>query len=57
VLGAVAGLTALVGSYVAAEASAGSAAARESPWAVSVIQAALPLAACGPVALALLLVL
>ena len=53
VLGAVAGFTALVASYLAAERED----AAESPWALSVIQAALPLAACGPVALALLIVL
>jgi hypothetical protein len=57
VLGGVAALTALVGSYLAAETVTAAGAAAESPWAVSVIQAALPLAACGPVALALLLVL
>jgi hypothetical protein len=57
VLGSVAALTALVGSYLAAEATAEPGDAAESPWALSVIQAALPLAACGPVALALLFVL
>jgi hypothetical protein len=56
VLGAVAALTALAGSYVAAEATAEPGEAAES-WALSVIQAALPLAACGPVALGLLYVL
>jgi hypothetical protein len=57
VLGAVAALTALVGSYLAAEAAADPEHGSESPWALSVIQAALPLAACGPVALGLLFVL
>jgi hypothetical protein len=67
VLGGVAGLMALVGSYVSVEATADPAeddAARSvvadepaSPWALAVIQAVLPLAACGPVALAMQTVL
>lgn len=60
VLGGVAGLVAVAASYLAVDCTAdadtdtGSGA---SPWAVSVIQAVLPIAACAPVALALLAVL
>lgn len=62
VLGGVAALMALVGSYVSVEATAEpeddgplSILVDEpaSPWALAVVQAVLPLAACGPVALAL----
>lgn len=54
VLGGVAALVALVASYLVVEAGAE---AEETPWAPTLIQVALPLAACGPVALALLTVL
>jgi len=61
-LGGVAGLMALVGSYLSVEANADpdeSVLIDESaaPWALAVIQAVLPLAACGPVALAVQTVL
>ena len=54
VLGGVAALVAVVASYLVVEATAETV---ETPWALSVVQVALPLAACGPVALALLTVL
>jgi hypothetical protein len=65
VLGGVAGLMALVGSYLSVEATADheederrlAAEDPASPWALAVIQAVLPLAACGPVALAMQTVL
>ena len=67
VLGGVAGLMALVGSYICVEATGdlgdddepSSVLADEPapPWALAVIQVVLPLAACGPVALAMQLVL
>ena len=67
VLGGVAGLMALVGSYVCVEATGevgdddepSSVLAEEppAPWALAVIQIVLPLAACGPVALAMQFVL
>ena len=62
VLGLVAGLTALAASYVVVElTSAGlpedADSEARSPWVLGVIQAALPLAACAPVALALQMVL
>jgi hypothetical protein len=62
VLGLVAGLTALAASYVVVElTSAGlpedADSDARSPWVLGVIQAALPLAACAPVALALQMVL
>jgi hypothetical protein len=65
VLGLVAGLAALVASYVVVEATAvgadgsadGTGDGGTSPWALAVIQAALPLAACAPLALALQAVL
>jgi hypothetical protein len=61
VLGLVAGLAALVASYVVVEATAreadgtanGTAGGATSPWVLAVIQAALPLAACAPLAVAL----
>jgi hypothetical protein len=56
VLGGVAALVSLVGSYVVVEAAAAEPPAGEQPppvWALSLIQGVLPLAACGPVALAL----
>jgi hypothetical protein len=67
-LAGVTAMVALVASYVVVEASAadedGPAARRASaadpalsPWALSVVQAVLPLAACAPVALALQMVL
>jgi hypothetical protein len=67
-LAGVTAMVALVASYVVVEASAadegGPAAHRASaadpalsPWALSVVQAVLPLAACAPVALALQMVL
>jgi hypothetical protein len=52
-LGGVAALVALVASYVVVEAAE----TAETPWALTGIQVTLPLAACGPVALALLTVL
>jgi hypothetical protein len=61
VLGGVAGLMALVGSYLSVEATTEPgddeppgilADEPAAPWALAVIQAVLPLAACGPVALA-----
>jgi hypothetical protein len=67
VLGGVAGLMALVGSYVSVEATTEPGEDDEppgvlaeepaAPWALAVIQAVLPLAACGPVALAMQTVL
>ena len=60
VLGGVAGLVAIAASYLAVEADGdpGLSGEHRSPgWAVWVIQAALPLAACGPIALALQTVL
>jgi hypothetical protein len=60
VLGGVAALMALVGSFLVVEAAAAEPRAGEHPppvWAMSLIQAVLPLAACGPVALALQAVL
>lgn len=56
VLGLVAGLTALAASYLVVEASAHGGAAAGSPWSPAVLQAVLPLAACAPVAVALLAV-
>jgi hypothetical protein len=57
-LGGVAALVALVASYVVVEAATSTRLqTAEMPWALTGIQAALPLAACGPVALALLTVL
>jgi hypothetical protein len=53
VLGGVAALMALVGSYIAVEAAATGHDEPPSTWTVAVVQAVLPLAACGPVALAL----
>jgi hypothetical protein len=55
VLGGTATLTALAASYLVVEASDVDRSGDEqhSPWALSVIQTALPIAACGPVALAL----
>jgi hypothetical protein len=65
-LGGVAGLMALAGSYLSVESTAG---ARDDddrsiladepapPWALAVVQVVLPLAACGPVALAVQAVL
>jgi hypothetical protein len=60
VLGGVAALMALAASYLVVEAGEDAAPDGEQsvpPWALSVVQAALPLAACGPVALALQAVL
>jgi hypothetical protein len=59
VLGGTAALTALAASYLVVEASDVDRPGDEqhSPWVLSVIQAALPIAACGPVALALQAVL
>jgi len=58
VLGGVAALVALVASYVVVEAASSTELpTSETPWALTGIQVALPLAACGPVALALLAVL
>ena len=54
VLGGVAALVAVVASYLVVEATGETV---ETPWALSVVQVSLPLAACGPVALALLTVL
>lgn len=51
VLGGVAGLVGLVASYIAVEAVEGS--ATPIPWAMAVVQAVLPVAACAPVALAM----
>lgn len=55
VIAGVAALTALVASYVVVEATAeeGTEDQRFSPWVLPVIQVALPIAACAPVALAL----
>jgi hypothetical protein len=56
VLGGVAGIVSLVASYVVVEAAAAEPPEGEQPppaWALSLIQGVLPLAACGPVALAL----
>jgi len=56
VLGGVAGLVSLVASYVVVEAEAAGPPEGEQPppvWALALIQGVLPLAACGPVALAL----
>ena len=54
-LGGVAGLVSLVASYVVVEAAAEAADDEQAPavWALALIQGVLPLAACGPVALAL----
>jgi hypothetical protein len=61
VLGLVAGLMGLAASYVVVELTAqdrpGTADDATSPWILAVVQAALPLAACAPVALALQTVL
>jgi hypothetical protein len=59
VLGGVAALVALVASYLVVEATRRAAESHtvEAPWALTVLQVTLPLAACGPVALALLTVL
>ena len=61
VLGLVAGLVALAASYVVVEATATGGDRREvaagAPWVLATVQAALPLAACAPVALALQAVL
>ena len=59
-LGGVAAIVSLVGSYLVVEASAAEPPEGEQPppaWALSLIQGVLPLAACGPVALALQTVL
>jgi hypothetical protein len=56
VLGGVAGLVALVGNYIVVEAGAAEPPAGDQAapvWALALIQGVLPLAACGPVALAL----
>jgi hypothetical protein len=56
VLGGVAGLVALVGNYIVVEADAAEPPAGDQAppvWALAFIQGVLPLAACGPVALAL----
>jgi hypothetical protein len=56
VLGGVAGIVSLVASYVVVEADSTAPPEGEQPppvWALSLIQGVLPLAACGPVALAL----
>lgn len=53
VLGSVAALAGLVASYLAVEPAAGEAAGPHRAWALPVVQAVLPLAACAPVALAL----
>jgi hypothetical protein len=56
VLGGIAGLVSLVASYVVVEAAAAEPPTGEQPppvWALALIQGVLPLAACGPVALAL----
>ena len=53
VLGGIAALVALVSSYLVVEAADSA----ETPWALTVVQVVLPLAACGPVALAMLAVL
>lgn len=50
VLAGVAALTALAASYLAVEASSDT---RLSPWAIAVVQAVFPIAACAPLALAL----
>jgi hypothetical protein len=61
VLGLVAGLMGLAASYLVVELTAqdrpGTADDASSPWILAVVQAALPLAACAPVALALQTVL
>jgi hypothetical protein len=61
VLGLVAGLVGLAASYVVVELTAdgrvGPGDDATSPWVLAVVQAALPLAACAPVALALQTVL
>jgi hypothetical protein len=59
VLGGVAALVALAASYLVVEATTRAAGLGtvEAPWALTVLQVTLPLAACGPVALALLTVL
>jgi hypothetical protein len=56
VLGGVAGLVALVGNYIVVEAGSAEPPAGDQAapvWALALIQGVLPLAACGPVALAL----
>jgi hypothetical protein len=56
VLGGVAAVVSLVGSYVVVDAGAAEPAEGDQPppvWALALIQGVLPLAACGPVALAL----
>jgi hypothetical protein len=56
VLGGVAGMVSLVASYLVVEAAAAEPPTGEQPppvWALALIQGVLPLAACGPVALAL----
>ena len=61
VLGLVAGLMGLAASYIVVELTArdgaGTAGDATSPWVLAVVQTALPLAACAPVALALQTVL
>ena len=62
VLGLVAGLMALAASYVVIEATAGEGGGPEglaagATWVLAAVQAALPIAACAPVALALMAVL
>jgi hypothetical protein len=52
-LAGVTAMVALVASYVVVEATTASADPSLSPWALSVVQAVLPFAACAPVALAL----
>jgi hypothetical protein len=56
VLGGVAGVVSLVASYIVVEADASEPPDGEQPppvWALALIQGVLPLAACGPVAIAL----
>jgi len=57
VLGGIAGLVSLAASYLVVEAGDADDEHGQSPWVLAVIQAALPLAACAPVALALQTVL
>ncbi|HEY0508578.1 MAG TPA: hypothetical protein VGD12_10935, partial [Blastococcus sp.] len=55
VLGGVAAIVSLVGSYLVVEAAAEPPDGDQPPpvWALALVQGVLPLAACGPVALAL----
>lgn len=57
ILGAVAALTGLAASYLVVDAHPGHAAGPARGWALPVVQAVLPLAACAPVALAVQTVL